>query len=90
MLFCGTVNTQRLKLISTGPGIVPPSGKSCRKLKSASIPHTLISSVARQNWALSGTWGYTDISTVRVKSAEKSEGGEKKLHHLKNMLHGLK
>lgn len=77
MLFCGTVNTQRLKLISTGPGIVPPSGKSCRKLKSASIPHTLISSVARQNWALSGTWGYTDISTVRVKSAEKSEGGKR-------------
>ena len=73
MLFCGMVNAQRrLKLISTGPGIVPPSGKLCRKLKSASIPHTLVPSVAEQKWALSGTWGYTDISPVGVKSSEKS------------------
>ena len=73
MLFCGMINSQRrLKLISTGPGIVPPSGKWSRKLKSTSVQHTLVPSVAKQKWALSGTWGYIDISTVRVKSAEKS------------------
>lgn len=66
MLFCGMVNSQRrLKLISTG-------GKWCRKLKATSTPHTLVPSVAKEKWALSGTWGYTDISPVRVKSDEKS------------------
>lgn len=35
---------------STGPAMVPPSGKWWRKLKSASTPSTLAPSVARPRW----------------------------------------